>query len=230
MKKILIVVLMFSLAAVIGINPISAQEKIPVKEENKAVKNEAAVEQKEAQPAEEKKEESAKKSNVYTIGEIVIKEKALANVEDAATTTVLSAEDLKSRSEKTLDQALQTVPGMIVKQGSKGQMNFDMRGFRHDTVALLVDGLPFEEIYDGGGGDISRINVMNASKVISTAARHPPCTDRGARLAPSMSSLKGPERTFFEGSTEIDQYGGFSVNAAGGASYKNFYFLLLRLR
>jgi outer membrane receptor for ferrienterochelin and colicin len=137
MKKILMIVLMFSLAAVIGINPISAQEKnpVPVKEEKKAVKEEAAVEQKEAHPAEEKKEEPAKKSNVYTIGEIVIKEKAIANVEDAATTTVLSAEDLKSRSEKTLDQALQTVPGMIVKQGQKGQMNFDLRGFHHDTTA-----------------------------------------------------------------------------------------------
>jgi outer membrane receptor for ferrienterochelin and colicin len=228
MKKILMIVLMFSLAAVIGINPISAQEKnpVPVKEEKKAVKEEAAVEQKEAHPAEEKKEEPAKKSNVYTIGEIVIKEKAIANVEDAATTTVLSAEDLKSRSEKTLDQALQTVPGMIVKQGQKGQMNFDLRGFHHDTVALLVDGLPFEEIYDGGGGDISRISVMNASKIIVNRGTSSALYGSRGAFGSINVVTKRPYRTFFEGSTEIDQYGGFTINAAGGSSYKNFYFTL----
>ncbi len=219
MYKLLSGILLFSVAAMIGLSPVMAQEKKPVKQDKIAAKDEDEV------PV-EKKEATVKKSRTYSIGEIVIKEKALASVEDAAISTVLSAEDLKSRSEKTLDQALQTVPGMIVRQGQKGQMNFDMRGFQHNTIALLVDGLPFEEVYDGGGGDISRINIMNASKIVINRGTSSALNgSRGAFGSINVISMK-PERLFFKGSTEFDQYGGFTANAAGGGTYKNFFFTL----
>ena len=223
MNKILIIVLMLSLAAVTGINPISAQKK---EAEKKEAGVEQKVDQKEVQPAEEKKEKSVKRSDVYTIGEIVIKEKALANVEEASTTTELSAESLKARSAHTLDQALQTVPGMLVKQGKKGQMNFDMRGFKHNTLALLVDGIPFEEVYDGGGGDISRILVMNASKIVVNRGTSSALYGSRGAFGSINVITKKPERLNFSGTAEADQYGGFTVNAAGGAAYKNFYFWL----
>ncbi|MBN2160963.1 MAG: TonB-dependent receptor plug domain-containing protein [Spirochaetes bacterium] len=213
MKKIIICLIALSLSAMIAI-PGGAQAA--------PADDQAAVEQ----PAEEQKEVEKKKSDVYTVGEIIIREKAIANVEDASTTTELSAESLKSRSEHTLDQALQTVPGMLVKQGRKGQMNFDMRGFGHNTVALLVDGLPFEEVYDGGGGDISRILVMNASKiVVNRGTSSALYGSRGAFGAINVITKK-PDRLNFKGTTEFDQYGGFTVNASGGASIKNFYFWL----
>jgi outer membrane receptor protein involved in Fe transport len=245
MKKLLIGLVVFSIAAVIGINPISAQEKAPVKQDKNEAKQDkdqnqvkqkknvlkqdekAGADKKEAQPVEnEIKEEIIKKSNVYTIGEIVIREKAIANVEEAAMTTVLTSKDLKSRSEKTLDQALETIPGMIVKQGQKGQMNFDMRGFQHNTVALLVDGLPFEEIYDGGGGDISRINVMNASEIIVNRGTSSALYGSRGAFGSINVITKKPDRLTLQGSTEFDNLGGFTINASGGAVYKDFYFLL----
>lgn len=225
MKKCITGLLVFTLAAAIGALPINAQEKAAARQDKK-IDNKGAAADKNEQPKEEPKEEAVKKSDTFTIGEIVIKEKALANVENASTTTELSAESMKSRSEHTLDQALQTVPGMIVKQGKKGQMNFDMRGFRHSTLALLVDGLPFEEVYDGGGGDISRILVMNASKVVVNRGTSSALYgSRGAFGAINVVTKK-PERLNFKGTIETDQYGGFIANASGGASYKNFYFWL----
>jgi outer membrane receptor protein involved in Fe transport len=234
---------MFSLAAVIGINPISAQEKNEIPEEKKTneQKIEDTGEKKEEQKpeektteekitkektAEEQKGETKKKTGVYTIGEIIVRSKALASVEDASVTTELTPDSLKSRSEKTLDQALGTVPGVRVFQGKKGQMNFDMHGFQHNTVALLVDGLPFEEIYDGGGGDISRILVMNASKIIVNRGTSSALYGSRGSFGSINVITKKPERLFFEGSTEIDHYGGYAVNVSGGGVYKDFYFLL----
>ncbi len=204
-------------------NEIISEEK---KSEPEKSKEETAADKIEDKDAGEKQAELKKKTSDYTLGEIVVRSKALASVEDAAVTTELSADSLKSRSEKTLDQALQTVPGVRVYQGKKGQMNFDMHGFQHNTVAILVDGLPFEEIYDGGGGDISRILVMNASKiVINRGTSSALYGQRGAFGAVNVVTKK-PERLFFDGGVEFDQYGGYSVNVAGGGTYKNFYMLL----
>ncbi len=213
MKKCIIGLIAFFAAAMIG---------MPAGVHAAPADDQAAAEQ----PADGQKEAVKKKSDVYTIGEIVIREKAIANVEDAATTTEISAESMKSRSEHTLDQALQTVPGMIVRQGKKGQMNFDMRGFQHNTVALLVDGLPFEEVYDGGGGDISRILVMNASKVVVNRGTSSALYGSRGAFGSINVVTKKPERLNFKGTTEFDQNGGFTINASGGASIKNFYFWL----
>ncbi len=224
MKHLIITLFVFMFAAGYGLPSVSAQ--VPEND----VTEEQPVEEKKAEPVEEKSEkpaeETKKKIGVYTIGEVVVRDRALANVEDAATTTEISAEALKSRSEKTLDQALETVPGMMVKQGKKGQMNFDMRGFQHSTMAILVDGLPFEEIYDGGGGDISRILVMNASKIIVNRGTSSALYGSRGAFGSINVITKKPDRFYFNGSTEVDHFGGFSVNAAGGGAYKNFYFWL----
>lgn len=219
MRKFIIGIIALSAAAVIGAMPVSAQEK-----KGAEAKDQPAAEQE--QPAEEKKDVTAQKSDVYTIGEIVIREKAIANVEDAATTTELTPENMKARSAHTLDQALETVPGMLVKQGQKGQMNFDMRGFKHSTLAILVDGLPFEEVYDGGGGDISRILVMDASKVVVNRGTSSALYGSRGAFGSINVVTKKPERLNFKGGVEVDQYGGFTVNASGGAAYKNFFFWL----
>ncbi len=234
MKKTACSLFALLIAVVFGLYPLSAQDNPDAGAKDETTvddKKEKATEEKteikkEEKTAEEKEADLKKKTSDYTLGEIVVRSKALASVEDAARTTELSAESLKSRSEKTLDQALQTVPGFRVYQGKKGQMNFDMHGFQHSTVAILVDGLPFEEIYDGGGGDISRILVMNASKiVVNRGTSSALYGQRGAFGAVNVISKK-PERVFFNGGVEIDQYGGYSVNAAGGGTYKNFYLLL----
>jgi outer membrane receptor protein involved in Fe transport len=178
------------------------------------------------QAAAEQRPVHKKKTSDYAPGEIIVRAKALANVEDASITTEITAESIKSRSEQTLDQALETVPGVNVYEGRKGQMNFDMHGFGHNSVAILVDGLPFEEMYDGGGGDISRIAVMNASRIVVNRGTSSALYGSRGAFGSVNVITKMPERLFFEGGADIDQYGGFSVNASGGGAYKGAYFLL----
>ncbi len=105
-------------------------------------------------------------------------------------------------------------------------MSFDLRSFQHSSLALLVDGIPFEELYDGGGGDISRILIANASKIVvnrgSSSALY---GSRGAFGSVNVVT-KRPEKVFVDGSVEINHNGGFAVNTALGAPYKNFYFWL----
>ncbi|MBN2079998.1 MAG: TonB-dependent receptor plug domain-containing protein [Spirochaetes bacterium] len=225
MKKSILALLAFLVVLGMGLAPVSAQvtEGEVTEEQPAADTIEKPAEEK---AADEKAVKEKKKAGVFTMGEVVVRDRALASVEEASTTTEITADQLKARSEKTLDQALETVPGMMVKQGRKGQMNFDMRGFQHNTVALLVDGLPFEEIYDGGGGDISRILVMNASKIVVNRGTSSALYGSRGAFGSINVITKKPDRFYFNGSTEVDHFGGFSVNAAGGGAYKNFYFWL----
>ena len=110
--------------------------------------------------------EGDRDTSVFQVGEIVVRDRAIASIEDASTTTVITGKEIKKRSDKTLDESLQMVPGINVYQNQKGNMVFDMRGFEHAKVAILVDGIPFEEVFYSGGGDISRIPVMNASRIV----------------------------------------------------------------
>ena len=187
-----------------------------------AVKEDAAAEKSAAKAAEKKKNPT----KAFEMGEIVVKDRAIANVEDASTTTEITDKDIKARGDKTLDQSLSTVPGMNVYQGQKGQMGFTLRGFRQDKVVILVDGLPFEEIYDGGGGDISRIPVMNASKIVVN--RGVSSTLYGSRGTFGTINVvtKKPEEMYTTIAAEYGQYDNYMLNFSNGATFGDFYYWL----
>ncbi len=175
---------------------------------------------------------SAKKSadnaknptRTFEMGEIVVKDRAIANIEDASTTTEITDKEIKGRGDKTLDQSLQTVPGMNVYQGQKGQQGFTLRGFRQDKVAILVDGLPFEEIYDGGGGDISRIPVMNASKVVVNRGVSSALYGARGTFGTINVVTKKPEEMFTSVSAEYGIRENYAVNVSHGAALGDFYY------
>jgi len=66
------------------------------------VKEDAAAE-KTAEKSAEKKKNPTK---AFEMGEIVVKDRAIANIEDASTTTEITEKDIKARGDKTLDQSL----------------------------------------------------------------------------------------------------------------------------
>ncbi|MBN2403602.1 MAG: Plug domain-containing protein, partial [Spirochaetes bacterium] len=75
----------------------------------------------------------------FTIGEIVVKQKRIANIENATTTTIVTAEDIEARADKDLSDTLKSVPGLATYSMNK-HTRFRMRGFEMPYVALLVDG------------------------------------------------------------------------------------------
>jgi outer membrane cobalamin receptor len=192
----------------------------PLFSQDATVDAETAVTREKATDSKEK----VKATKAFEMGEIVVKDRAIANIEDASTTTEITDKDIAARSEKTLDESLRSVPGLNVSQGQKGQMGFTMRGFRQDKMAILVDGLPFEEIYDGGGGDISRIPVMNASKIgINRGGSSALYGARGTFGTINVITKK-PEELFAELKAEYGQYQNYSINVAQGAPIGNFYY------
>ena len=173
-----------------------------------------------------KAKEGKKATKAFEMGEIVVKDRAIANIEDASTTTEITAKDIKARGDKTLDQALQMVPGMNVYQGKKGQFGFTMRGFRQDKMVILVDGLPFEEIYDGGGGGIARIPVINASRiVVNRGVSSALYGSRGTFGTVNVITQK-PEEMFADVNAEYGQHKNYMLNVSHGAPIGNFYYLI----
>lgn len=170
--------------------------------------------------------EKPKATSVFKMGEIVVRDRALASLEEASTTTEITAEEIKARGDKTLDQALQVVPGMNVYQGQKGQQGFTLRGFKHDKVVILVDGIPFEEIYDGGGGDISRIPVMNASKIVVNRGVSSALYGARGTFGTINVITQKPDVMYTKVSAEYGITNDYMIGVSHGAPIGNFYYLL----
>jgi iron complex outermembrane recepter protein len=91
-----------------------------------------------------------KKNETFThpsfVDVVVVKGEA---VEKTATVSLITAEQIKAKGIKSVAQALDSMPGLNVRVGGKGEAYVRMRGFRQREVALLVDGVPVSSPYDG---------------------------------------------------------------------------------
>jgi len=112
MRKIALQLITFIIAAAVCAVPLAAQE-------NEATTNEVTPANEEQKPEEEKKEEAAgqeklgpekKARGVYTIGEVVVKGRAIANVEEASTTTELRRKASRPAPRRPLMRPLKPFP------------------------------------------------------------------------------------------------------------------------
>ncbi len=179
-----------------------------------------------ADPENPEKKEKKRFTSPFQAGEIVVKEKALADIESASTTTEITGEEIRDRGDKTLDQALQMVPGVNVYQNTKGNMVFDMRGIQHGRMTMLVDGIPIEEVYYSGGGDVSRIPIMNASRIVVSRGVASALYGTSATAGVVNVISKVPEKLYAEASGEYGQFNNYTLNAACGAPMGNAFFLV----
>ncbi len=86
-------------------------------------------------------------SDIYTLGEIVVSGKG-EGVEATETVRTVTAEDIRDRGARTLDQAISLLPGVNVRTGGEGVPRIDVRGFRTRHVVLLLDGIPMNSALD----------------------------------------------------------------------------------
>ncbi|TAL33034.1 MAG: hypothetical protein EPN93_15330 [Spirochaetes bacterium] len=216
--------LLFSFSAVQAQDPAVKDEKAEKKEDVKK-DDKKAVEEKPVVKAQEKAADTADKPKVRTFqgGEIVVKEKAIANIEKASTTTEVTDVDIRARSEKTLDQTLEMVPGIKVETSHKGGKRFYMRGFDLDKVAILVDGVLVNDVYEANV-DISQIPVMNASKVIVNRGVSSALYGTNGAIGSINVVTKKPEAFFAETNLEYGDYNNVTINAAHGMPIGDFYY------
>lgn len=177
-----------------------------------------------AEPAGQQPQGVTQSTSAFTIGEIVVRDKAVPNIEDASTTTEISGEDIAARSDRSLADSLKMVPGMNVTETAKGFTGFNMRGFNHDRVAIMVDGLPILDPYYGGSNiDISTINVQNVQRVIVNRGTASALYGALGSIGSINVITKRPEKLYAEANAEYAQHNNYTINAAAGAPMGNFY-------
>jgi len=160
--------------------------------------------------------------NVFTIGEIVVKGESVAHIDQAATATELTEKDLKARGNRTLDEAMSTVPGVQVEAHQKGHMRVKIRGFDQDKIAILVDGMPVADVYSTDI-DLSDISVKNISRIyVNRGVSSALYGASGAVGAINIVSKK-PQKLFARGGVEYGMYNNYTIDAAVGGPFKNFY-------
>jgi vitamin B12 transporter len=91
--------------------------------------------------------EGEERSGIYTLGEIVVSGKG-EGVEATETVRTVTAEDIRDRGARTLDQAISLLPGVNARTGGEGVPRIDVRGFRTRHVVLLLDGIPMNSALD----------------------------------------------------------------------------------
>ena len=91
--------------------------------------------------------DSGDSSAPYRLGEIVVSERA-NGVEASQAVVTVTAEDIRAKDARTLDQALNLLPGLNVRIGGEGTPRIDVRGFRTRHVQLLLDGVPLSSAFD----------------------------------------------------------------------------------
>ncbi len=178
-----------------------------------------------AQSSASEKNRKQGKDGVFTIGEIVVREKAVANIEDAATTTVITSKEIREHGDKTLDDPLRSVPGLAVQPHTKGHMRAKFRSFDQDKIAIFIDGIPLSDVY-ATDVDLSLIPVLNVSRVI---------VNRGVSSALYGTSGPGgsinvvtrkPAELFCTASAEYGLFNNNTLNASVGSPIGNFYYWL----
>lgn len=83
--------------------------------------------------------------------------------------SVITAKELKASGARTLDEALESVPGLHVsKSSARNSSIFSIRGIHTDgnpQVLLLVNGLPFNDLITGSRPPLFRLPVDNISRI-----------------------------------------------------------------
>lgn len=103
---------------------------------------------------------------VYRLGEVVVSGEK-TGVEAIGTTHKVTAEEIEKRGVRSLDEAIDMLPGVQVRTAADGAPRIDMRGFRTRHIKLLLNGSPFHSTSDGQF-DPALISVENIAEITVT--------------------------------------------------------------
>jgi len=99
----------------------------------------------------------------YTLGEIVVREKA-STVRDIAISNEITPDDFEAVNAESVADALMYVPGVQVVYSPKGAANFSIHGFDQNRILTLIDGVPYYET-KYGGMDLNQIGLASVARI-----------------------------------------------------------------
>lgn len=161
----------------------------------------------------------------FDLGEVVVTAKKQA-ISKTTTTSEVTSEDIDARGCKTIDEALELVPGVNVVKGGKGEMHVFIRGFSDNDVKILIDGVPVYETYFHTL-DLSQFPVDSIAKI--KVIKGASSVLYGANTMGGVINIitkKGSAAPFTKLSASFGDYGtqNYSVSH-GGQRQKINYFL-----
>jgi outer membrane cobalamin receptor len=162
---------------------------------------------------------------VYELGEIVVTGER-GGVESVGSVQNITAEDIKRKGATNLTEAIQLLPGVIIKTGGDGVPRVEIRGFRSRHVLLLLDGVPLNSTFDGNFNP-SAIPVENIAKVKVTYSSHSVLYGDGALGGIiNIITKKGQQELAFQGSAEGGSGDSYRTGASLSGGNKKFNFFV----
>ena len=107
--------------------------------------------------------ETRKSGEVFDLGDVLIMGKG-DEINSITSTNIVSGDDIEMQGFQTTADALESVPGVDVQVGGKGQSTLKLRGFDQRDVKVLIDGVPAHEAYYGSL-DLDQIPVDAIAKI-----------------------------------------------------------------
>jgi iron complex outermembrane receptor protein len=86
--------------------------------------------------------------DAFDLGDIVVTSEKM-DVGDIGISQVLTQEEIKATNSKTVADALQFTPGIMVTRGRKNEPEISVHGFSQEKSLFLIDGVPYYETYYG---------------------------------------------------------------------------------
>jgi outer membrane receptor for ferrienterochelin and colicin len=108
--------------------------------------------------------------DVYTLGEIVVTGER-EGVEAVTTVRKITAEEIRNKGARNLAEAIELLPGVVVRVGAEGTPRVDIRGLRSRHVILLLNGIPINSTNDGQF-DPSLIPIENIAEIKVSYSNH----------------------------------------------------------
>lgn len=164
-----------------------------------------------------------KEQKVYTIDEVVIRERKIRVIEEAASTSRITKDDVVAHADVSLDDSLKNVPGMNVSMHKKGHVRASLRGFDQNRVAILMDGIPLNDVYSSDI-DISGIPVSNIEKIVVNRGASSALLGTMGEVGVINIITRKPSVPYFEADLRYGQHNNIFLNFSHGAPVGNFYY------
>jgi len=127
--------------------------------------------------------------------------------------SVITARDIKASGARTLDEALESVPGLHVsKSSNRNNSLYSIRGVHagdNAQVLLLVNGLPFNDLITGARPPLFRLPVENISRI--EVIRGPGSAVFGADAFAGVINVITKDRSDHDGSVIGGRAGSFDT-------------------
>lgn len=162
-------------------------------------------------------------TKVYSLGEVVVSGGTTGT--RVNTSVEINSDDIEQKNIKTLDRALELLPGVDVTKGTVGIPRVNVRGFRSRHTILLLNGIPVNSTWDQQF-DPHLIPVENISKIKVSYGTHSALYGQGGLAGViNIITKQGTDGLHLDASADMDERGNHSSKTtfSGGKDRLDFF-------